>query len=489
MLGLLYGISPDAVRMAFKLGGDMPAELKNIARHEIYLRDKGIFTRYSAHLGEFAQQLDQMFRLPIFVSEVGREAHAKLLSTGRDFFLAQADLAKAVKLYGAAPGKLVEMRLAVQQLERELAAKTPKMLSLQRQMMGIGEQIQARRFSNKVEFDRLANAYGRIEARYKEAMADQVRRLADIGALHQRIPQMRLEAAVADRAIMAGNRLFGSYARLNPFERTILRRILPFYTFNKAMTSLAFRLPYIYPKRAFVGAHLAQAWFDITSDDNAYMPARLRNYVPVAALADGSVVAISAAYLNPMGGVRVGNVAELPVPSAYNPLTAHPVIQLAFRMAGAITEWSSKPLSPGAYATRLDNGTVIQWTGNGFKTTIAQPSVFKSIADLFPQAQLIDKLLHPYAQTDRGWLFNPEPILGPDGKPRYPKELVDILLSNVIPTQTYNRDEVRSVEQAKMAAVIKSYIKDLKYASPDRRQQILDVLNGWKEEKNRKWVN
>lgn len=333
-----------------------------------------------------------------------------------------------------------------------------------------------------------ATEAGNLEELRKSLEEDAIRKLAELGELQAKIPELRAHAAITDKAIDGSNRMFGSFAHLNPFERKILRRALPFYTFNKAMTMLAFRLPYLYPKRVFIGTHLAQAWWDLMGDDNEKMHPSLRNYVPVMALQDGSVVAISAGAINPMGGARMGSIGETPIPGFVNPLTAHPVIQLMLKMNGATPEWNAKPLSPGTYATRLDNGTVVQWTGKGFKTVVAQPSFIKGLFDLFPQAQLIDRLIRPYAQSDRGWLFNPDPISGPDGKPRYPKELADRLWSMVIPTTTYNPEEMRRGEAARMVAVMKSYQKDLKYATPVRRAQILEILSAWRDEKNRKWV-
>lgn len=330
--------------------------------------------------------------------------------------------------------------------------------------------------------------YGNIEEAIKSRKEDILHKMAELGELQKRIPGLAEDAAVADRAIEAGNRFYGSIGRLSPFERKTVRRLLPFYTFNKAMTMLAWKFPFLYPKRAFIGAHLAQAWNDIMSDENSFLPARLKDYVPVMAREDGSVVAISSGYMNALSGAKVGDFAELPLPSVFNPLKANPIIALILKMNGAIPEWTAKPLSPGEYATRLDNGTVVQWTGKGFRTEVAQPSVFKSLFDLFPQAQLIDRLVHPFAQTDRGWLFNRDPIASPDGTPRYPKELIDLVLGNVIPTQTYDPTEVQSQERERMAVVYKSYVKDLKFATPVRREQILEVLRGWQNEKNRRWV-
>ena len=631
MLGLFYGFSPDMARIAYKYRDFLPVELQQIARAEVFMRDKGIYSRVANNLGEFASTLDNMFKKGIFVSEVSKDSYSRLKFAGGEFFNSQASVAKAVQYFGQAPERLMQNYLRIEALKGELTNQLTSLRALQAQEATLGQMVakaasregtgksvegfnelgqrverapesllpemqssakavggrkgpkvgsEYNELGQQTKGPRIINdevygpvdtqgkapitgeilnskhsgqydeitgqpypvrgagggsppklgpvdtsvdpitglrvsrepelyggyepgrpltpkqealveavdLYGNLGEQVKQLREDAIHRLAEIGELQRRIPALTLDAGVAERAIQVGNRFYGSYARLSPFERVTLRRLLPFYTFNKAMTSLAFRLPYLYPKRVFIGTHLAQAWNDITSDENSYMPARLRDYVPVAARADGSVVAISSGYLNPLSSAKIGEFSELPLPSVFNPLKSNPVIALLLKMNGAIPEWSAKPLSPGEYATRLDNGTVVQWTGTGFKTVVAQPSVFKSLFDLFPQGQLIDRLMHPYAQTDRGWLFSPDPISGPDGKPRYPRELMDNLLGSVIPVQTYHKEEIQNQEKMKMVRVMQSYLKDLRFATPVRRDQIIEVLNAFRDEKNRKWI-
>lgn len=627
ILGLVYGISPDYARIAYKYRDFLPPELRTVGRAEYFLAQRGIYSRVANNLGDFAQKLDNMFRLPMFAQELAKDSHVRMQVAGGNFFLSKDQIINAVKYYGGAQDRLMNTRLMINKLNSEIAAgfKDVNVTARKQEFLGqavsraasregtgvaaegydiLGNKIQAEipaypkespavgghpgpktgvqyddqgnvvkshktiqdpiygEVSTKpikppktsagdeakqidvnletglknpefaepgtervpsppqnLELDELTglrvdrqpelygghepgkpltprqeaivratDKYGNIGEALKSKQEDVIHKLAEIGELQKRIPGLAQDAEVANRAIEVGNRFYGSYLRLSPFERKSLRRLLPFYTFNKAMTMLAFRFPFLYPQRAFIGSHLAQAWNDIMADENSYLPARLRDYVPVMAREDGSVIGISSGMINPLSSAKVGDFAELPLPSVFNPLKSNPVIALVLKMNGAIPEWSGKPLSPGEYATRLDNGTVVQWTGKGFKTVIAQPSVFKSLADLFPQSQLMDRLVHPFAQSDRGWLFNPDPILGPDGKPRYPKELVDLVLSNIIPTSTYNLDEVKTQERGRMNAVMKSYEKDLRFATPVRREQILEILRGWANEKNRKWV-
>ena len=246
------------------------------------------------------------------------------------------------------------------------------------------------------------------------------------------------------------------------------------------MTQLAFHFPFSYPKRSFMYIHLARAWNDIMADENSFMPSWTKNYMPVMGLEDGSVVMIRLGSLGPMSNVRLNRLGEAPIPGIWDVVTQNPVLRVAFEMKGGIPEWSAKPLSPGNKAVRLDNGEVMEWTGTGFRKIVAQPNVFKSIAYLFPQAQLIDSVIHPYAQTDRGWLFQPDPMQGPDGKPRYPKALRDVIVSTVLaPSTAVKPDEMKRRERSNVALVVREYGRELRTASPDRRASLLESLKEW----------
>lgn len=317
---------------------------------------------------------------------------------------------------------------------------------------------------------------GKAEERVHTATTDKLSSLAQAGQLMKLVPSLAQDLAVADRAIAVGNMFYGSTNNLLPFERTVIKRIIPFYTFTKAMTALAFKFPFIYPKRSFMMLHLARAWNDIMQDENAFMPSWSKNYIPVAGMEDGSVVMIRAGSLGPMSNVRFNSLGEQGIPGVWDVAQQNPVIRLLFEMKGGIPEWSAKPLSPGDHSVRLDNGEVIKWTGTGFQKIIAQPNPIKSLLYLFPQAQLIDSVLHPYAQTDRGWLFNPEPLVDPAGKKLYPKALHDIVTSMIVPTTTVHTDELVRREQVSLALLVREYQREIRTASPDRRGTLLESL-------------
>ena len=590
-LGVLYGLSPDMIKLALKYKGDLPPLLKELMNHEIYLKDMGIYDRTAKSLGDAASRLDMFFKKGIFAQEVAKEAYGRMKTGIFDFFPAQATIEDAIKFYAAAPqryyGTIEELSkirgmaaegllskdkeaVRLKRLEKRLTNEMARLMEFKAVNL---KELEAIIESRK---DRLASALGyadkgknwgdavtiryaplaqdftsamkeltialkkrpelvdsaavaqsidsairSVEAghpewlrhsvkRLREAIrgkspmmqrrsrltviqdmvgkseellaaktADLMAKLASSGQLLRRIPSLARDAQVAERAIAVGNKFYGSYHDLLPFEKNVIKRIIPFYTFTKAMTSLAFRFPFLYPKRAFIYSHLARAWNDIMTDDNAFMPSWTKNYIPVGAMEDGSVMMMRVGSLGPMGNVRMGHFGEMGIPSIMDITQSNPLIRLAFEMKGGIPEWSARPLSPGNRSVRLDNGEVIEWTGTGFRKIIAQPNVLKSIAYLLPQAQLIDSLLRPYAQTDRGWLFDPQPITGPDGKPRFPKALVDRLMSFAVPTTRANPDILKQRSRVELARVVKEYQQEIRSASPERRQALIESLRSY----------
>lgn len=582
LLATMYGLSPDMARIAWKHRGDMPVALRQLASHEIFLKDRGIYDRVARSFGEAAGRLDELAKSGIFVSEIAKVA-------AKNFYISQMDLIAAVKFYAEAPELLAKARTEVMQLQAQAAAALVKRDSSYRtlkqkekrlefeiaKLMEL-RQISAAELSTAIEAraDALGKALnhvtvtapkytyfaqqfveeiknltsklrnspeivdnagvvsaidtglhfvamgkpellrhavkrlkkavrgdsvlvqrerrlsvfvdmvGKAEERVKIATANFLDRSSQAGTLSRSVPELERAAAVADKAIDTANRFYGSYTSLLPFERQVLRRVVPFYTFTKAMTKLAFQFPFLYPKRTFIITHLAKAWNDVMHDENAFMPSWSKNYIPVGATEDGGVIMVRVGSFTPLANVRMTGFGGHEIPSIADLAGQHPFIRVAFEMKGGIPDWTKRPLSPGDRAVRLDNGEVVEFSGDGFKTVIAQPSVWKSLFGMFPQSQLIHSVLSKYAQTDRGWLFNPDPIQTPYGKPRYPKELSDIVLSYTLaPTTRVRPEELERRERVYAGLVAREFQREIKTASPERRNDLIQALRSWQTQR------
>lgn len=73
----------------------------------------------------------------------------------------------------------------------------------------------------------------------------------------------------SEAALKMSLNAMGDYARMNPFERNVVRRIVPFYAWQKHITKLAFRLPLEHPARVAWTLHLAEIGDELVPDPGA----------------------------------------------------------------------------------------------------------------------------------------------------------------------------------------------------------------------------
>lgn len=298
------------------------------------------------------------------------------------------------------------------------------------------------------------------------ANAEAVRKLAEA-----RIPDLQKKVAILEKAMEEGNRWTGNVLALHPFERNVLKRIIPFYTYTKAMTALAFSAPILYPKRMFMLNRLAALTSDIMHDENA--PEWVQGYVPFGFDGDGNIMAFRLESFNPFSGVRGEEFGDLPIPGMIDP-TRNPIVKLVYEAAGGTPHWSKRAMSPGDYAVRYGDGSTYEYQKDGtFKKVLPQPNILKTALYTFPQIQAAMELGDAYVTNDRG-----QPILGPDGKPKFPREL----WTRILPLlgargSEYKPEELKDQMQRKGTSILKEFRNALRHErDPERRQQYIDIL-------------
>lgn len=360
---------------------------------------------------------------------------------------------------------------------RESIRAKHELVEVRRAMRGRTKALEAARGERAERTQKLEQAFRErqeklsiLESRKAELEAQALADLRESGQLDKLLPELRARAKVAEEAIAAGDRVAGGYLALHPIEKRFFRRLVPFYAFTKAMTLLAFRLPFLWPKRVFAWNRMAEMAADLTQDED--MPSWLADYMPLMGMEDGSLVMVRTGAWNPFGGVtRTGEVIP----------RQNPLVKLVLELKSDKNEWTKRPLSPGEYATRLDNGEVFKYENGKLRRVIAQPSLWRSLWYLFPQSQIAEELLIPYRMTDRGWMFSPEPIRNPAGEIQYPRELWQALVGLVNRTTKVNLEEEKGKERRRVARVVRSYMDDLKFAPPQEREAILRVLRDYSE--------
>lgn len=333
-------------------------------------------------------------------------------------------------------------------------------------------------FSNQLKaLDRIEQLKGMVKWGMDQELAATIDAMVHSGQLYKQFPDIARDAAVADRFIQVANSFYGSYARLSPFERTILRQFVPFYTFNKAMTKLAFKLPFMFPRRAFIYMNIWRAWEDIMEDETPNS-SWVRDYAIIGAEEDGNPIAVRVGSLNPFNSLRTTPVGPLEAPSIFDIFGQNPVIKITLdTLRGKMTP---KPLTPGSKQVRLANGEVWEWTGRGFKRVMPVAPYLKYLYSLFPQSQILDAMVVSAVQTDRGWLMQPDPILGSrgaqKGKPAYPIGTREKLVTWAIPATKLNLEELKKREKGKWRRIISEYRDEYNRSGPVKRENIKRIL-------------
>lgn len=348
----------------------------------------------------------------------------------------------------------------------------------------IAAQREAKIRSVEAAIDQAERSAGLLENALKTRMAELTDKVRLAAEVRGQIPELEKLAGWADEAIVAGNRLSGAYQRLHPIERRFFRRAVPFYSYTKAMTLLAARLPFLYPGRTFAWNRYSRMVMDITQDPDA--PEWMKNYMPVGVAQDGSIYMVALNSVSPWSGVRTAEVGSVALPSILDVTSQNPLIKVAFELKGGTPEWSKRPTSPGERMVRIDSGEVFELTQNGrVRKTIAQPSLWRSLWYLFPTSQLIETLLIPYTQTDKGWLFAPDPIRRPDGQPMFPADLMERVSKFLgVAISKRNMEEETRRERGRERRVMRAFSKSIRRAAPEERDAMRDVLRDWIEERN-----
>ena len=78
---------------------------------------------------------------------------------------------------------------------------------------------------------------------------------------------------IVDEAILVTERFMGNYSRYNRFEKSVMRRVFPFYGWMRSIHRLAFALPFKHPKRAAllgIGSMMAYELYGMEVSDSVY---------------------------------------------------------------------------------------------------------------------------------------------------------------------------------------------------------------------------
>ncbi len=299
------------------------------------------------------------------------------------------------------------------------------------------------------------------------------------GALEAQIPGLREQVDILRTAVDYANSFIGEYLGLSGFERQVMTRIIPFYSWSKAMTMLAFRLPFIAPVKTFLWHRFGMAMWNMIGDQE--MPEYTKGYVPMFARANGDLVWLKFSSFNPFGGLRMTKFGGVPIPSIAAAGEANPILSLAFRLQGGRTFFDRSTIPYGEKMVNITNGDVYEYTGRGtLKKVIPQAPLIGSIAHMFPVTQLAEDILLPYTSTEHDWIGIPKPAFKPDGTYRYPKEWLErVALLGGVPLTARKRQDFVNIERLRVYQAIRDLRKSWAKADPDERKFIEQALQDY----------
>ena len=499
LLAAIHGVGPEDLARVRKYAHLLPPEIRSRLQTDITLPGINAFERVSKNLREYASVLDEtVLRQPVFSKEVEavrRDTHSALMRLGASGFAAfdtVDDPQKFAQMVAVGPEKLSEAARRTQALYEQVAAGSPRLIEMKKGLETLYREVddleraaargavglpKRSAFATTKRLDDLKKSAKALETGYKAEEAAQASRLTEAGRLRAALPELEQIAQWADDAVIAGNRLAGDWLRAHPLDRLFFSRAVPFYGYTKMMTLFVARLPFVYPKRFFFWNRWSQMAMEQRNMEE--YPDWLKSYIPVGHTADGSTVFIRLAGLLPWSGVRMGEMGGVPIPKQLDPTSANPLLKVIFELKGGTPEWTQRPWSTDETMVRMDNGEVYKFDSvrRGFRKTIVQPSLWRSLWYLFPHAQMIEEALVPYVMTDRGWLGYPEPIPGPAG-PMYPKQLAERLLSAIGPRVSLkNAEEVKRQKRRSDIRVLREFSSEIRRErNPEKREAMLEVL-------------
>lgn len=294
---------------------------------------------------------------------------------------------------------------------------------------------------------------------------------------------------IVDEAILVTERFMGNYSRYNRLEKTVMRRVFPFYGWMRSIHRLAFALPFKHPKRAAllgIGSMMAYELYGLEASEAAYgRPGAIRW---------GSDMLTNLGPANIFESVRdsaefIGRTGERIQTATNNPLsffgrTATDTLRYGAQQAGPVigelytAESGATPagvplrFSPGAQA-RFDTGTGGVISDNPATGTRRYDRPETDLGDrvlraFIPQAPTLRRVLaggEPYEDASMAQLFSyasrgrpPEetPLLvaeDPRIPPSVPRDMMGFLTGlGGFPTTRVNRNQTpgaRAYQQQK----------------------------------------
>jgi len=267
-----------------------------------------------------------------------------------------------------------------------------------------------------------------------------------------------------------------NYHKLHPWERSFIRRAVPFWTWirniNRVIGS-AVKQGFDEPLKGLFVHYLSKSAMDSVNDSD--FPRWMNTKMLMGTSEDGEMVFFDLRRYNPFLDI-------LPVTPQDFMKSSNPFIKVAMERVSGRNVWTGKPFKPKfgermfAYNGKMYrfDGKKGAWTEDPFL-----PSLSTHLAKNIGPLVHIDRLMNPYVQTDAGFLASPDPILDFDGQPKFPHEdILSIAKFAGLPIDVFSADRINKMKLQKMRWKRRSmqFLKArYKTAAPQERVWLLDA--------------
>lgn len=222
--------------------------------------------------------------------------------------------------------------------------------------------------------------------------------------------------AIVDQALLETERFMGNYSTYNVLEKTVLKRVFPFYAWMRAINRLAFALPAKHPKRAALLSAASLMAYDDRNDLSGYqkglwfgnVQAGMMTFNPFASVIPTMAFGESAGQSIETGGVQTIANAALEAAKAMieqtGPLISEPAAVVTGRsLAGAPINF---PEGYEGFRTRPGTGQMARLNPNTGDIDYGPPTppIRSRVLGLLPFNTLAKNVLSgsmtPYSSTD-----------------------------------------------------------------------------------------
>lgn len=257
--------------------------------------------------------------------------------------------------------------------------------------------------------------------------------------LMKRVSDLKNHPDVAQRLIDSVEQVFGNYSIMSPLERSIVRRVFPFWAWERHILRLSSTLPITNPVRVNLLGKMSELAAMELQDRQAAaggkLPKWMEGSIPIGTDSAGQTKFLNTSAFNPLSTVDPRQGALGIEAGMISPLAQAPLEMMTGRQTFTQRPFTSPDvveIRGKFYSQDPNTGQVREMEGPPRPVVgglFGEPGIgaLAYIQSKIPQAQILDQAIHPYSQYSSGTIFQPAPIME-NGRPAIPKARMDALL-------------------------------------------------------------